>query len=426
MELCEGGELFDRLRFDKKRMIHMSEMKTAVILAEVLQGLKHIHDQNIGHFDLKPENIVFATKDKNSTLKIIDFGMARPVPPHVYLQNFAGTPYYTAPEIINSKYNNSADMWSMGVIMFLMLYGFPPFHATAHKEGAASTTEVLKKVIRGFKPVVKKGYGAFFPEDIKVSSYARDLMAKLLTRDTSKRLTVDEMIVHPWFSKAQGISNTVDPRVSSSLLQFHVSNKFHNMVLHALATHLSPSDEEVVYEAFSGMDENHDGYITIDELEKALGQIKNEKAARPIRDIFDQMDENGDGKLSLHELHLAYLQKKVLAKEERLWEAFTHLDASGTMYLNLKDLKTVLLDKKLKHINVSEKEIESAFHDADCDKDKLIDYDEFLLMMGSKRVPPRAGTMPYHIHQKSQELKAVANSKDLEKSSEGIHAAIKK
>ncbi|GAB5354603.1 hypothetical protein AAMO2058_000133200 [Amorphochlora amoebiformis] len=142
MELCSGGELFKHIENGK-----LSEKRAAQILFQLLKGLKHMHDMNIAHCDLKPENFVFLNKSRQSPIKIIDFGMARPVPPHVYLTTFAGTPYYTAPEICKGRYNTACDMWSMGVIMFLLLHGFPPFHSSARKEAASSTKEILLKTI---------------------------------------------------------------------------------------------------------------------------------------------------------------------------------------------------------------------------------------------------------------------------------------
>eukprot|EP00466_Bigelowiella_natans_P014586 jgi/Bigna1/67348/fgenesh1_pg.3_\ len=286
MELCKGGELFKKVEEGK-----MSESRAAKIIGELLQGLKHIHDKNVAHCDLKPENFVFLTKGNDSPIKIIDFGMAKPVPPHVYLTQFAGTPYYTAPEIIDGRYNTACDMWSMGVIMFLLLYGYPPFHATAHKEGSASTKEILRKVLKGFKPEERPGYGAFFPKSIKMSAEAKDLISKLLTKNTKERYTVDEMIAHPWFTKAQGYDDPIDPRVTKSLFEFRRSNKFHQLVLHVLATHNSDDDEEAVKKSFDAMDKNNDGMITFQELAIALKDVQSDK----LREIFDAIDDNNGG-----------------------------------------------------------------------------------------------------------------------------------
>mmetsp|Transcript_15151 Transcript_15151/g.21241 ORF Transcript_15151/g.21241 Transcript_15151/m.21241 type:complete len:388 (+) Transcript_15151:523-1686(+) len=342
MELCEGGELFKLVERGK-----MTEQRAAGILYELLQGLKHIHDQDVAHCDLKPENFVFLHKGSDSPVKIIDFGMAKPVPPHVYLTQFAGTPYYIAPEILDGRYNTACDMWSMGIVMFLLLYGYPPFHASGHKEGSASTREVFKKIQKGFDPKIRKGYGAWFPRGFNVSDEARDLIARLLTRDTKDRYTVDEMLAHPWFVRAKGYTDPIDPRVTQSLLEFRRANKFHNFVLYVLMDHVHPDEEEFVLKAFDAMDENHDGMISFQELKHAMKHIKSEK----LHEIFDDIDENKDGMISLHELKMAYAQRKVLQKEERLWEAFSILDRKHDMSLSLSEIKQALLQNpKTKHL----------------------------------------------------------------------------
>eukprot|EP00467_Chlorarachnion_reptans_P000316 CAMPEP_0114506822 /NCGR_PEP_ID=MMETSP0109-20121206/11651_1 /TAXON_ID=29199 /ORGANISM="Chlorarachnion reptans, Strain CCCM449" /LENGTH=597 /DNA_ID=CAMNT_0001685473 /DNA_START=113 /DNA_END=1906 /DNA_ORIENTATION=+ len=388
MELCEGGELFLKLH-DKREL---SEKDTAKILAEVLKGLKHLHDQNIVHCDLKPENLVFLKKGKDSPIKIIDFGLSKPIPPHVYLHQFAGTPYFTAPEVIEGRYYTAADMWSMGIIMFLLLFGYPPFHASKRKEGSAATAEILSKVKRGFDKRVREGYGAHFPEDIQVSDSARDLISKLLTRNTRDRYTVDEMMAHPWFEEAKGMTTNIDPRVMKSMREFHRANKFHSMVLHALTSH-TKKEEEIVAKAFDEIDENHDGMITLEELKHALKGLNSKEVQR----IFHELDENLDGSLDIKELTMAYHQRRVLAKEERLWEAFMILDLKGDMRLSLQEIKKAILENPQTKNLCTEAEIEKVFKEADIDRDGIVDYDEFLYMMGSAKIPPRSGTFPHRL-----------------------------
>ena len=138
----------------------------------------------IVHCDLKPENILFLTKRPDSAIKIVDFGASQVLPKLRELTRFVGTPYYTAPEILEGKYGHGADMWSIGVIMFLLLFGFPPFYVDKHKYYGYQEQKAIYVLIRkGFTPEIKRGYGPWFPEKIPVSDDARDLMTKLLTYD---------------------------------------------------------------------------------------------------------------------------------------------------------------------------------------------------------------------------------------------------
>ncbi|GAB5365581.1 hypothetical protein AAMO2058_001070500 [Amorphochlora amoebiformis] len=388
MELCTGGELFDRIIEKKKHTEH----EAADTLYMLFQGLEYIHHHGLAHCDLKPDNFLFLDKSPNSPIKIIDFGMAKPVHPHQYHKQFCGTPYYVAPEIINQRgYNLSCDMWSMGVIMFLMLFGYPPFHSRKKKEGNAGHREIFEKIKKGFEPVVRKGYGPWFPTHVKVSSEARDLMARLMEMDTSKRITADEALNHPWFTKSKDLDTELDGRVLASLKDFRKAGKFKHMLLGALAGLNDPDskllddqEEKMLMDVLSHLDENRDGYVSVAELQKALNSTM---CRDEILRITKLVDITGDEQISIEELSMVYLDRKISAKEERLWHAFTNLDITGNMKLSIDDIKKAL--KAVKGVSYTEEEIESAFRQADLDGNGHIDYDEFLYLWGSKNAPPR-------------------------------------
>lgn len=131
MELCEGGELFDRI-IEKQ---HFSEKEAREIFKQIAQGLAHCHANHICHRDLKPENFLLLNKSDSSPIKIIDFGLS-----HIFeeqkegqfnkiqMTTRAGTPYYIAPEVLAGKYDEMSDVWSLGVILFILLSGLPPFY----------------------------------------------------------------------------------------------------------------------------------------------------------------------------------------------------------------------------------------------------------------------------------------------------------
>merc|ERR1719499_2253454 len=196
MEECRGGELFDRIK--KKRRYPEADAKP--IIRMVCEALFHMHDKHrVVHCDLKPDNILFVTEAEDSPIKIIDFGMSKVLPRLRSLRELCGTPYYTAPEIINGEYSHAADMWSVGVIAYVMIFGFPPFYVDPNKYyGVKETKEIYKLILKGFDPQVKRGYGPWFPKKMPVSEEARDLMARLMEMDTSKRFTAKEALQHPW------------------------------------------------------------------------------------------------------------------------------------------------------------------------------------------------------------------------------------
>eukprot|EP00466_Bigelowiella_natans_P009154 jgi/Bigna1/87664/estExt_fgenesh1_pg.C_220212 len=375
MELCTGGELFDRIVAKKRH----TEADAARILKMIFEGLAYCHHNGLAHCDLKPDNFLFLDPSEESPIKIIDFGMAKPVPPHEYHTMVCGTPYYVAPEVLRKHgYNQSCDLWSMGVIMFLMLFGYPPFHSTRKKESSANNTEIYRKIKGGFHNMTRAGYGPWFPRNIPVSAEAKELMASLMEMDTSKRITAEEALHHPWFKKAMNMEDSVlDARVLHSLRDFRKTTKFKHMLLSALVTHIDEKDSEMLEKmreeiglaactlkmVLKQIDTNDDGYISVKELEDAF---KDTIATNDIERIIKMADIEGDEVISIEELSMVYLDRKVSQKEERLWQAFTKLDKTGNMKLSFDDIKKALTDTR-GVVPWSDSEIEEAFKQADLD-----------------------------------------------------------
>ncbi|XP_071789769.1 serine/threonine-protein kinase Chk2-like [Asterias amurensis] len=185
LELVEGGELFDRVISVKK----FDELTARVLFYQMLLATKYLHDNGITHRDLKPENILL-TNDENQTLiKVTDFGLSKFVGEKSLMQTLCGTPTYLAPEVLTKAgktgYGKSVDCWSLGVILFICLGGYPPF-----------TEEVT---VMPLDEQIKRGYYSFPGKFWKgVSEKAMDLIKKLLTVDTRRRYTVNQALKHPW------------------------------------------------------------------------------------------------------------------------------------------------------------------------------------------------------------------------------------
>ena len=145
MEFLGGGELFDKIKSEK----HLSEKKAAEIMKCLLEAISYLHTKNIVHRDIKPENIVF---NNRGTLKLVDFGTSRVIK-NKNMNKTHGTPYYIAPEVLNENYNEKCDVWSSGIIFYILLSGIPPFNGR-------NDNEILERVVEGyfnFKPPTFKG-----------------------------------------------------------------------------------------------------------------------------------------------------------------------------------------------------------------------------------------------------------------------------
>jgi calcium-dependent protein kinase len=124
-DFCEGGELFEYI-IDRGSL---PELEAATITTKIVSAIHHLHLRNICHRDLKPENILFDGKNKKMEIKVIDFGLSKYFKDNGTMTTKLGTPYYISPEVLEGKYDKSCDVWSIGVITYIMLVGYPPFNA---------------------------------------------------------------------------------------------------------------------------------------------------------------------------------------------------------------------------------------------------------------------------------------------------------
>jgi len=195
-ELCHGGELFTRIVEKSSGPTHhdsdvscFSEHTAARIIHQILDAVAYMHDRNIVHRDIKPENILFESSDDYSPIKIIDFGLSRKhfdtfEPP---MTSVVGTSYYIAPEVLCKTYDRACDLWSIGVITYILLCGYPPFNGSCDRQMHAA-------ILRG-------GY-KFYAEDWScISTDAMDFIRRLLQKDPRRRMTAQQAVCHPWIVK---------------------------------------------------------------------------------------------------------------------------------------------------------------------------------------------------------------------------------
>lgn len=193
MEHMKGGELLDRI-FAKS---FFSETLAAQIVKDIASAVKYLHTKGITHRDLKLENLIFCNDGDDSPIKITDFGYSKMslTKESTSMLTKCGTRGYVAPEILaNKTYNSAVDMWSLGVIIYCLLCGFPPFY---HENDAALDKLTLEGTFSFPSP--------FFDD---ISSEAKDLISRLLVVDPTQRLTASEVLQHPWISGEVDIPNT--------------------------------------------------------------------------------------------------------------------------------------------------------------------------------------------------------------------------
>ena len=178
MEQCNGGELFEEIL---KRQ-NFGESNAATILHQLFSAVAYLHDNNIIHRDLKPENILLEEKGDIMNIKLIDFGTAVRFENNKPIKGAIGTAYYIAPEVLSGSYNSKCDLWSLGVIIFILLGGYPPFDGQ-------NDEEILEKVKKG-------SYNFKNPIWNSISQEAKDLISGLLA-PTTTRITAHIALEHP-------------------------------------------------------------------------------------------------------------------------------------------------------------------------------------------------------------------------------------
>jgi len=192
MELVRGGELFYKI-VEKG---NYSEKDAASIMLQLIDAVAYLHDQGIAHRDLKPENLFCEESTKYSPFRVVigDFGLSKDFDGGNNLETAVGTPDYVAPEIITAEeqYNESVDLWSCGVISYVLLCGYSPF--------LANTQAGL------FERIIKADYSFPDPEWTEISNEAKDFISKLLVKEPEKRATARECLAHPWLSGKYGSS----------------------------------------------------------------------------------------------------------------------------------------------------------------------------------------------------------------------------
>ncbi|XP_037108768.1 MAP kinase-activated protein kinase 3 [Syngnathus acus] len=197
MECMEGGELFSRIQARGDQAF--TEKEASGIMRDIGTAIEFLHSINIAHRDIKPENLLYTSKNKNGVLKLTDFGFAKETTQHNPLQTPCYTPYYVAPEVLGpEKYDKSCDMWSLGVIMYILLCGFPPFYSNT---GQAISPGMKKRIRMG-------QYEFPNPEWADVSQEGKHLIHQLLKTDPNERMSIGQFMKHPWISQSTVVPST--------------------------------------------------------------------------------------------------------------------------------------------------------------------------------------------------------------------------
>lgn len=251
MELCEGGELLDRIL--GKKDSRYSEKDAAIVVRQMLKVAAECHLHGLVHRDMKPENFLFKSKKDDSHLKATDFGLSDFIRPGRKFTDIVGSAYYVAPEVLKRKSGPESDVWSIGVITYILLCGRRPFWDKT-EDG------IFKEVLKNKPDFKRKPWP-------NISASAKDLIKKLLVKDPRARFTAAQALSHPWVREDGNASEIpLDISVLSNMRKFVKYSRLKQFALRALASTLDEEEISDLRDQFHAIDIDKNGAISLEEM----------------------------------------------------------------------------------------------------------------------------------------------------------------
>ncbi|KAK3141809.1 hypothetical protein QOZ80_4BG0338570 [Eleusine coracana subsp. coracana] len=359
MELCSGGELFDRITAKGT----YSERQAAAVCRDIVTVVHVCHFMGVMHRDLKPENFLHASPAEDAPLKAIDFGLSVFIEEGKVYKEIVGSAYYVAPEVLQRNYGKEIDVWSAGVILYILLCGSPPFWAETEKG-------IFDAILVGQLDLTSAPWPS-------ISESAKDLIRKMLNRDPKRRITAAQALEHPWLKEGGAPDRPIDSAVLSRMKQFKAMNKLKQLALKVIAENLSPEEIKGLKQMFNNMDTDKSGTITVEELKEGLTKLGSKISEAEVQKLMEAVDVDKSGSIDYTEFLTAMMNKHKVEKEEDLLCAFQHFDKDSSGYITRDELEQAMAEYGMG----DEASIKQVLDEVDKDKDGKIDYEEFVEMM---------------------------------------------
>jgi calcium-dependent protein kinase len=363
MEECLGGEFFDRLAERAQKLNMYTEKDAARIFKQILAAVNYLHAHGVCHRDLKPENILFSTIEEESPLKLIDFGLSKVFNSEgSTMKGAVGTTFYMAPEVITGKYNEKCDVWACGVILYLMLCGKPPFYSKDENE--------LKRNICEMK------YTFNYPEFSKISDEAKDLIRSILV-ESDKRPSIAEILDTNWIKENAPHSTEEVLNIDwMRIKKYSQLNLMQKSVINFTAFKLTEDETRQFVEVFNSLDENCDGVLTMEEIQKGLelcnfgDKFKNDDIIK----MFNDMDVDKNGLINFTEFISAMMDYEKYVKKEHLLECFNNYDIDKSGKISFEEFCDMIQPGSPEEKD----ELFALYKKFDTDGDGEIDFKEFV------------------------------------------------
>lgn len=362
MELCKGGELLDTIIKNGS----MNEADASMFMKQILSAVFYMHSQSIVHRDLKLENMLLDCQSTKN-IKIVDFGTACELPSGKKLTQMIGTINYIAPEIFKKSYSEKCDMWSCGVIMYILLTGKLPFSAKTKKQ-------TINLIIKG-------EFNMSCGEWNAISSDAKELIKKFLELNFNKRISAQDAYNMPWVqsSGVPEVNQSLIQQVINNLTTFGDTSKFQRAVIRFIVSQLlSQAERNELDTIFKSFDTSGDGKINEKEFvvycKKIFGSSLTEVE---IKSIMTRVDTDKSGYIDYSEFLAAAMDRKKLLSMERIEKAFEAFDKDKNGKISAQELKLMLESTTKLELDAYKRLI----NEVDQNGDELVDFKEFKDMM---------------------------------------------
>ena len=372
-ELCPGGELFQQI-IDKGPF---TERYSAYVMYQIFSAVNYCHKMHIVHRDLKPENILIVAKDREGlpTIKICDFGTSKMFEKGAVQRKLVGSSYYIAPEVLKKHYNEKCDVWSCGVIMYILLSARPPF-------GGEDDNEIMERVSSG-------KYDLESPPFNKLSKNSIDLIKRLLTMDPEQRISAEQALNHPWFKefKSQEIYNRINDADTIKTLVENLKKYKRTSIIQETAlaylVHHFPQIKDVVNSCklFNQIDKSGDGKITKAELLRGLSErYKSDTLETDVEEIYKNLDMDNNGYIGYEEFVRAAVSKEYFVRDNVLRFAFRYFDKDGSGEITFDEIEALFSQSISDKTKVHETLV-NIIKEVDKNNDGKINFDEFSKVM---------------------------------------------
>jgi calcium-dependent protein kinase len=362
-EYCPAGDLFSEVVKFKK----FSEFQVADVMHELLSALVYCHEKGVIHRDLKPENILLLEKGENFSIKVADFGSSVLLNKNRKISGCYGSAYYLAPEIFSDTYDEKCDIWSAGIIMYILLTGKPPY--------PGRDSETIIQYLRS-QPFL------LTPAKTQLmSSHAADLLKQLLVINPSKRITAKQAMKHPWIkSRLERIPTDIEQALND-LKTFNCQSKLQEAVRVFITSQIT-SHEDIKYfkKSFQIIDKDGNGKITKEELVAQYSKFMSlDEACKVAKEIIEKIDQDEDGMIDYTEFLVSCTERQLVVSLDYLEAAFKAFDLDDSGTITVEEIKNLLGDGEQYDENIWKTILE----EADDNNDGCIDLKEFISLMNN-------------------------------------------